>query len=294
MLRNNGYFIALCGGLILSFDTVLIKAIDLPAMQIAFWRSLSMTLPMLLWTLFSTIRSRQIKHLNIKPNKSFALAAVFYGLSSVLFPVSAMTTSIANMLFIIATAPLWAAIFSWFFLSERIHPVTLITFISSIFGILTVLGGVDNLRVDSLRLGDITAIATAMSMAAAFVVGRQSKIDLSLAPSFGSVLATVCIIMVYDVDFNINPSQFALIVLEGSIVVFWALSLIAKASRLISPPHLGFFLLLESVLAPIWIWMIYENVPSKGTIYGGIVILLSIITNSAYFISKSRQKTIPN
>ncbi|HHB1597077.1 TPA: EamA family transporter, partial [Vibrio campbellii] len=148
-------------------------------MQIAFWRSLSMALPMLLWTLFSTIRSRQIKHFSIKPNKSFALAAAFYGLSSVLFPVSAMTTSIANMLFIIATAPLWAAIFSWFFLSERIHPVTLVTFIFSIFGILTVLGGIGNLRIDSLKLGDITAIATAMSMAAAFVVGRQSKTDLS-------------------------------------------------------------------------------------------------------------------
>ncbi|HHB1596932.1 TPA: hypothetical protein ACN976_005172, partial [Vibrio campbellii] len=99
--------------------------------------------------------------------------------------------------------------------------------------------------------------------------------------------------LVYDIDFNINLSQFTLIILEGSIVVFLALSLIAKASRLISPPHLGFFLLLESVLAPIWIWMIYGDVPSKGTIYGGIVILVSIITNSAYFISKSRQKTIP-
>jgi len=286
MIRKNGYFIALCGGLILSFDTVIIRAIDLPMMQVTFWRSLSMALPMLLWMLFSMLRSKQINYLKIKPNKSFALAAVFYGLSSVLFPVSAMSTSIANMLFIIATAPLWAAIFAWFFLSEKIHPVTLITFILSIFGILTVLGGVDNLTMDSLRLGDVTAIATAMSMAAAFVVGRQSKADLSLAPSFGSILATVCLFVVYDIDFNINISQFALIILEGSIVVFLALSLIAKASRLISPPHLGLFLLLESVLAPIWICLTYGDVPSEGTIYGGIVILLSIITNSAYFIRK--------
>ncbi|MBC8953969.1 DMT family transporter [Xenorhabdus sp. PB62.4] len=277
-----GYLCALLGGITLSFDTVFIRAINFSPDQIAFWRSFSMSLPMILIIVFSFFKGKNKIKKEVVYNKDFLLASFFYGLSSVLFPISAMTTSISNMLFIISTAPLWAAIFSWVVTKEIVSRITVLSFVISIVGITIVMFGSQTSL--SVSIGDITALLTAMSMAAAFVVGRVSKKDLSLTPSIGAIFSTVLLYFYFDINFAISLSKFFLILIEGSVIVFLALTLIAKSSKLIPSPHLGFFLLLEAVLGPIWIWITFGDIPSAYTFIGGSIILIALITNSLHAI----------
>jgi drug/metabolite transporter (DMT)-like permease len=277
-----GYLLALMGGIILSFDTVLIRAINLPPDQIAFWRSLSMSLPMLVMVVFSIFRRNGKINRRMICGKDIYVASFFYGLSSILFPVSAMTTSIANMLFIISTAPLWAAVFSWIVTREVVNRITVLAFIISLVGVIVVIFGSAQDLAISISFGDITALITAMSMAAAFVVGRVSQRDLSLTPSIGAVFSSVILYLCFHINLVLPLRTYGLILAEGAVIVFLALTLIAKSSHLIPAAHLSFFLLLETVFGPIWIGLVFGDMPETHTVIGGAIILSALIVNSLY------------
>jgi drug/metabolite transporter (DMT)-like permease len=277
-MSKNGYVLATIGGIVLSFDTVFIKAINFSPERMAFWRSVSMSLPAILILIYQLLfSSKSYQKINIT-NKYFILSSIFYGLSSILFPVSVMLTSISNMLFIISTAPLWAAVISRIFTKESINLSTLMCFVISMLGVITVmLGSSTGL---TLSIGDLTAFATAICMASAFVVGRKSNINVSLSPSFGSIVAAIFLYFYFNLDFHVASDKLILILLEGAVVMFIALSLLSKASSIIPSVHLGFFLLLETVFGPIWIWMTFGEIPPIYTVIGGFIILVGLLTNS--------------
>ncbi|MBD2797263.1 DMT family transporter [Xenorhabdus sp. 18] len=279
-----GYFIAFCGGFILSFDVALIRAINLSSEQVSFWRSLSLSLPMICITIYSILSKRKKINKDMIFNKDVMLSSIFYGISSILFPVSAMLTSIANMLFIISTAPLWAGLFSWIFIREPINKVTFFSFTISLAGVLVVIFGSQQGFSFNPSVGDITALLTAITMAAAFVVGRSSKKNLTLSPSIGAIMSAIILYIFFDINFTIPVHKLSLVFLEGAIVVFIALSLVAKASRFIPSSHLGLFLLLETILGPLWVYLFFDEIPNIYAIIGGSVIFLALLVNSAHSI----------
>lgn len=279
-----GYTVALLGGIFLSFDTTLLRMINLPCEQVAFWRALSLAFPMMLIFSYRFLCRQKLPLASGLLNKDIFLSSLLYGLSSVLFPISAMLTSISNMLFIISTAPLWAGVFAWVFLREPMNKIALLSFLMSIAGVLIVICGTGQGVSYKLSLGDLTSLLTAITMAAAFVVGRASQHDVSLSPSIGAVLAAALLYIFFDIRINIPLHTLLLVAVEGSIVVFVALSLIAKASHIIPSAHLGLFLLIETVLGPLWIYAFFGEVPGTYSILGGMMILMALITNSAFSI----------
>ncbi|MGP3592756.1 DMT family transporter [Vagococcus sp. WN89Y] len=279
---RRGYYFAALGGVILSFDTVLLRLINLPPVQIAFWRSIALALPVIFFIIYRYLRYRTLPDKRSLFSRDMMLSAFFYGLSSILFPVSAMLTPIANMLFIISTAPLWAGIFGWFFLRESISKVTCLSFLLALVGVLTVIFGNNQGMSLTLSTGDLTSLMTAMSMAAAFVVGRSSQLDLSLSPSVGAIFSAVILYIGFSIRIYLPEHTLLLIALEGAVVVFLALSLIARASRFIPSSHLGLFLLLETILGPLWIYFAFDEAPSTKALIGGLVILSALFLNSWY------------
>lgn len=282
--ERSGYVFATVGGIVLSFDTVLLRIINLPPIQIAFWRAIALALPVICLIIYASLRHKKLPEKDSLLSKDMLLSAFFYGLSSVLFPVSAMMTSIANMLFIISTAPLWAGILGWIFLREPVSRVTFFSFITALVGVFIVVYNPGKSFSFHISVGDVTAFLTAVTMAAAFVTGRGSKRNLSLSPSVGAVMSAVILYLCFDINLRITAHTFSLILLEGSIVVFIALSLIAKSSRLIPSAHLGLFLLLETIFGPIWIYFIFREFPGYNAIVGGSVILLALLANSIYSV----------
>ncbi len=52
--------------------------------------------------------------------------------------------------------------------------------------------------------------------------------------------------------------------------------LVTIAPRFITAAEVNLFFLLETILGPIWVWMVIKEQPSNETIYGGVVIILTI------------------
>jgi len=56
--------------------------------------------------------------------------------------------------------------------------------------------------------------------------------------------------------------------------------LITLAPRYITAPEVNLFFLLETILGPLWVWLVIHEQPSIETIIGGIVIIGTIAVHS--------------
>jgi drug/metabolite transporter (DMT)-like permease len=72
------------------------------------------------------------------------------------------------------------------------------------------------------------------------------------------------------------------------------LFLLATGPKSIRAPVVGMFYLLETVLAPIWVWMIFAETPTGSALAGGAILILTLIGHSVWQLSaagRSRRRT---
>jgi len=62
--------------------------------------------------------------------------------------------------------------------------------------------------------------------------------------------------------------------------------LITLAPRYICAAEVNLFFLLETILGPLWVWLVIKEQPSTETIFGGIVIITTIAVHSAFSLKK--------
>ena len=65
--------------------------------------------------------------------------------------------------------------------------------------------------------------------------------------------------------------------------------LVTIAPRFIPAEEVNLFFLLETILGPIWVWLVIKEQPSIETIVGGLVIIFTIAVHS-YLKIKSSSK----
>ena len=63
--------------------------------------------------------------------------------------------------------------------------------------------------------------------------------------------------------------------------------LVTIAPRFIPAEEVNLFFLLETIIGPIWVWMVIKEQPSLETIQGGVIIILTIATHSFLKLKKS-------
>lgn len=282
-LERVGVSVAFLGVFILSFDTLVLRIIDHDPLTMAFWRGVLMFTAVLPVSLaFSRLGFDSPKLLNGRKGLAVAL---FYGAASVFFTTSAMLTTIANMLVIVATAPLWAAIGSAIFIKEPISRLTWLTCIAGFIGIGFVAW--PSFRV-GIQIGDVLALGASLSMAGAFVMSRTTQQNLVFAPAIGGLISAV-VIAPFITSFTFDSSrQFTFMLFEGAILVPVALGLIAIAPRYIPAPQVGLFLLLETILGPTWVWAVLGESPSSLTLAGGIIVISALLVSSSFTLIKTR------
>ncbi|RDU98425.1 DMT family transporter [Trinickia dinghuensis] len=282
---RKGLYLALLGATLLSFDTLLLRLINSEPLQVAFWRGALM---------FAAGASGALLLRRRSPSADIALGrielavAACYGLSSVTFVVSAMMTSISNMLTIIATAPLWAAIGAGLFYRDWPPLRTWLGCTVALAGIVIVVW--PTLSADAhVGPGDCLALVTALSMSAAFLLSRRSRANLALAPAWGGLLVAVTLAPVVPAFHFSSTYKLILMLGEGTLLVPLALGLIAAAARHLPAPQVGLFLLLETILGPLWIWAVLGETPTKYAVAGGGIVVLSLAAHSVVSLRATRQ-----
>ena len=79
------------------------------------------------------------------------------------------------------------------------------------------------------------------------------------------------------------------ILLNGLVLLPLAFWCLATGPRYLSAPEVGMFYLVETVLAPVWVWIAFSETPTTQTLVGGAVLILALLGHSLWQMrSKSR------
>jgi drug/metabolite transporter (DMT)-like permease len=274
--HRKGLLLTAVGGLALSMDIPLVRLADGEIWSILTARSLATVLAT--FVILIAMRLFSGRWPLLVPGRPGLLAGFLYGLSSVTFVLAVFNTATANVVFIVAFNPMFGALLSWLFLKEKPQPVTLIAMLFMIFGVgLIVREGLSSGHV----FGDVMALLSALVLAAAITVGRASRREMGFVPLLAALLpAALGLAQVLPSGLSITHPGW--IVFNGAImmpVAFWCL---ATGPRYLSAPEVGMFYLLETVLAPIWVWLIFAETPATMTLVGGAILVAAIAAHSVW------------
>ena len=139
-------------------------------------------------------------------------------------------------------------------------------------------------------LGNVLALGLVIMFAFYLLVLRANK-DVDMIPATGLsglIMFAVAAIMVPDL--NITNHDLLICIALGSVQFGFGFLLLTLGTRYIPAAEVALFALSESVLNPIWVWIGVNEVPSKYTLYGSGVVLVSVIAYSLIAISNERKQ----
>tara|TARA_B100001769_G_C22094518_1_gene590407 strand:- start:1002 stop:1862 length:861 start_codon:yes stop_codon:yes gene_type:complete len=209
---------------------------------------------------------------------------LIFSITNIAFVVSIQNTNVANTLVMIATAPMLSAILSNIFLNENSDKKTwvaiFITFISVIYIFY------DSIKIGNLY-GDIMGFVAALGLAIGAVIIRSAK-KLNLVPSavIGKLFVASFAIFFVN-DYTLDKNNLIIVPLMCVMCVAIPFVLVTIAPRFITAAEVNLFFLLETIIGPIWVWLIIKEQPTIETIFGGIVIIVTIATHSFLKLTKS-------
>ena len=207
-----------------------------------------------------------------------------FSVTNITFVVSIQNTNVANTLVMIAMAPMLSAILGAIFLKEPPDKKTWvaigITFIAAVY-----------IFYDSLQLGnifgDILGLITALGLAVGAVTIRSAK-NKNLVPAAVVGKMFVAIFAIFFVESYILAEKDLIIVpLMCLMCVAIPFVLVIIAPRFIPAEEVNLFFLLETIIGPLWVWLIIKEQPSIETIQGGLVIIITIGIHSFLKLKKS-------
>jgi drug/metabolite transporter (DMT)-like permease len=274
------------GGFILTFDIPLIRAAQGDAWSILATRTaLTLVVGLIGWLIWRRFDRNAPP---LIPGGKGLLVALFYGASSLTFVLSVFNTATANVVFILALNSMFAALLSWAFLNERPRLGTLVAMGATLVGIAIIVGdGLGNGRI----FGDLMAALSTFLLACGITVARSSGRPMGMAAITGTVLPCIVALAMVGARGGFEIEVPFWIVFNGAVVTPIALFCLSTGPRYISGPEVAMFYLLETVLAPIWVWIIFTEVPSRNTLIGGSILIAALAAHSVWQLYSARRRS---
>jgi drug/metabolite transporter (DMT)-like permease len=202
---------------------------------------------------------------------------ITFSLTNITFVVSIQNTNVANTLVMIATAPMISAVLGAIILKEPPDKKTWISIIITFLAIIYIF-------FDSLKLGnfygDILGFVTALGLAVGAITVRSAK-SKNLVPSavVGKLIVATFALLFIE-SFVLVDRDLFIIPLMCIMCVAIPFVLVTIAPRFIPAAEVNLFFLLETIIGPIWVWLIIKEQPSIETLQGGLIILATIAVHS--------------
>jgi len=80
--------------------------------------------------------------------------------------------------------------------------------------------------------------------------------------------------------FDVTKADLVLLAVLGLAVIPVSHALITEGPRYLPAAEVGLILLLETVLGPVWVWLVIGEVPVAVTFGGGAIILATLVAHS--------------
>ena len=191
------------------------------------------------------------------------------------------TTTVANAMFLFASAPFFAAILGWLILRESVRRSTWIATAVAMAGIAVMV--IDGISLGQM-VGNISALASSLGFAIFTIALRWKKLEdmlpaVFLAGIFATVIsAAICLSNGYSLALSGNDAAIALAM--GVFQVGAGLAIYTVGSKVVPAAELALLSMTEVLLGPVWVWIFLGETASIYTLFGGFILLLAIAGNA--------------
>lgn len=274
--HRKGLLLTFTAVLILSPDALLVRLIQSDVWTLLFWRCL---LTGLMMSLFLAIRyRRQFLHSFHAIGRTGLISSVMIIIGSLLFIGSLKQTTAANTLVILAAAPIFSSLLSWLILKEKIPLRTKISIFTCFGGILLIFSG--SLQ-HGLLLGDLMALgATAMWGSNIAIIRSGKAVNMIPANVLGNLSVVPIVYFLGAQPLLVPLADVGFLLLLGIVVLPISFAMITLGPRYLQAPEVSLILLIETILGPIWVWMVLAEVPHARTLVAGVLILGTLLIHT--------------
>lgn len=279
-----GYILLLFGGFCLSWGGFIIRSFEEASIwQILFLRSFFFLLALIIFLLvtykkdtFNIIKDSGLPGL---------LGGFVLSFSFVAFVVAMSNTTVANVVFIISTQTMFLAIFGYFYLKEKVSLIGLISIFLAMSGIIIMVG--DSISGGSL-FGNMVALAIPINFAIlVMIIRKNTKVDMVPAIFYSGIFSLIYGFFLAE-SFEFTKHDIWMGFLLGVPQLAVSFICITIGSRTVESATVGLLMLMETLCAPLWVWLFLNEIPPLSVFIGGVVIISAIILKS---FDKKHSKT---
>jgi drug/metabolite transporter (DMT)-like permease len=213
-----------------------------------------------------------------------ALFVAQAALGMTLYLTALRHTSVANVAVIYATTPLLAAALAWLVLREKPTGRAVVATLAALLGVAVMVrfGPPGN------WLGDLCALGMTLSMAVTTVVARNyPNIPILVTACLSSLLSGL-VAWPFGTPLAVTGHELWLLALFGFINFAIGLPLFTLGARLLPAIETALIGALDAPLAPLWVWLVFAEVPGASTLLGGVIVFGAVLL---HLIAVSRLRT---
>ena len=277
-----GFALVLASAIVWSFGGVLKHFITTTeSWTIVFWRSVWAALFLLTFMLARKGRRGTLKLFTNMGLPGICVAMCF-AIASTCFIVALAHTTVANILLMQAGVPLIAALMIWILFRERVTFPTWVAITFVIMGVAVMVS--DSFTGKVSPIGDTLSVLIAFAFACATVITRRyAHVQMVPAVCLGTVMAA-CVSGVLVNTFMVTLPDMGILIIFGSLNLGVGLALFATGVRLVPSALAALLGTTETVLGPIWMWMIHDEIPTIRTMIGGLIVLTALLSHISWRI----------
>ena len=205
------------------------------------------------------------------------VAGFLLAITSMLYILALSRISAATTLLLLAAAPVYAAVFGWLLLRERVHSATFIAIGVTMVGVAIMVGtGLDAGSGVGLVFAMLIPILVGLyNVVLRSAPGTDPVVPALLAGVFLALGATAAALA--NGGLAVSWRDAALACVSGGVALGIGLPLFNLGHRSVPAARVSLLLMTEIVLAPLWVWIWPGETPRVGTLIGGAIVLAAVV-----------------
>lgn len=270
---------------------LIVRHVEADAWTIVFWRGLFASLTLLLYlgvrdgrNMLALFRSLGWGGLGV---------AVCFGTASLSFVIALQHTSVAIILFVQSAAPLVAGVLAWLWLGERMTWVKVSAMLMALVGVGIAVSDQGDASGDFIGIALSLVIMICFALATV-LVRRFSHVRMTPATCL-SAFWLVAVGGTLGSPASVDGTELMLLFLFGACQLGIGFILFTTGARLIPAGEAILLSLLESILAPIWVWVwpTLHEYPGDYALIGGALVIAAVVWNTVAEMGQAKRIAPP-
>lgn len=207
---------------------------------------------------------------------ALAISGGFFALGSTMYILALQLSSVAAASCIGATSGIFAVLMARLWLGERTPVVFYVAVVTAIIGVVLIAVG----EASAATVGSLGGIAVSLAYALCFAgqsvaLRRYSALRMEPAMILGGLGVYACVRFTVGLA-PMDWGTTAALLFMGVIQLAVPMVLYMRGAKHAPAVQMVLITMADTVLNPLWVWLVHREVPATSVFWGGGVILLAI------------------